>query len=201
MTLVWKHPFTAIVSGPSGAGKTSFVVRFLQNASMIMQPPPSNMLYCYGTWQDTFSSLARKVDFHEGIPDKASLRNGMLLIIDDLMNDVDQRVIDLFTKHSHHMGVSVMFLTQNFFYKNMRTITLNAHYLVLFKSPRDVSQVQHLAKQMYPGKSSFFVQSFKDATEQPFSYMVVDLKPDTPDEQRLRSGIFPDELNYVYLPR
>src|SRR6185436_5529989 len=169
-----------VISGPSGAGKTTtFVMTFLKHMHEIVEPPPTTVLYCYGTWQDACKNLAG-VQFYEGIPDKASLRNGMLLIIDDLMNDVDQRVIDLFTKHSHHMGVSVMFLTQNFFYKNMRTITLNAHYLVLFKSPRDVSQVQHLAKQMYPGKSSFFVQSFKDATEQPFSYMVVDLKPDTP---------------------
>ena len=46
--------------------------------------------------------------------------------------------------------MSVIFLTQNLFHKNkhMRTISLNAHYLVLFKNPRDVEQFTTLARQM-----------------------------------------------------
>lgn len=200
MALIWKHPFTACISGPSGCGKSTFVFRFLKHASQIMSPAPTRVVYCYGEWQPSFGELLN-VEFHEGLPDKGKLKSGQLLIIDDLMNEVDQRVVDIFTKHSHHIGVSVMFLTQNFFYKSMRTITLNAHYLVLFKSPRDVSQMQHLAKQMYPVKSRFFVDAFKDATMQPYGYLIVDLKPDTPEEYRLRTGVFPDDVNYVYIPR
>jgi len=68
-----------------------------------------------------------------------------------------QRVTQIFTKTSHHMEVSVLYLTQNIFYgeKQNRTIGLNAHYLVLFKNPRDATQVSHLARQMYPGKTNF----------------------------------------------
>ena len=104
----------------------------------MMHPAPKHVLYCYGTWQSAFDDL-RGVELHDGLPDKNQLKSDQLLIIDDLMNEVDQRVVDLFTKHSHHIGVSVIFLTQNFFYKTMRTITLNCHYLVMFKSPRDAS--------------------------------------------------------------
>jgi len=47
----------------------------------------------------------------------------------------------MFTKISHHRNVSVVYLTQNVFDKNKyaRTISLNAHYLVLIKNPRDAS--------------------------------------------------------------
>lgn len=200
MALTWKHPFTACVSGPSGAGKSSFVFRFMNYVNEIMRPAPTSILYCYDSWQGAFENL-RGVEFHDGLPSKDQLKSGQLLIVDDLMNEVDQKIVDIFTKHSHHLGVSVMFLTQNFFYKTMRTITLNCHYLVLFKSPRDSSQMQHLAKQMYPSNSRFFVETFADATREPYSYLVIDLKPDTPDEYRLRSGIFPGEVNYVYVPR
>ena len=32
-------------------------------------------------------------------------------------------------------------------------LSLNSHYIVLFKNARDATQVAHLARQMYPGKS------------------------------------------------
>jgi len=65
----------------------------------------------------------------------------VLLIVDDLMQETDQSVAILFTKGSHHRGVNIIFLAQNLFPKNKfaRTISLNAHYMVLFKNPRDAS--------------------------------------------------------------
>ena len=79
-------------------------------------------------------------------------------------------------------------------------MTLNAHYLILFKNPRDMSQLTFLARQMFPKKPKYMVDAFADATAKPFTYLVVDLKAETEDKHRLRSGIFPDETNYVYIP-
>ena len=154
MSLVWKHPFTAIVCGPTGCGKTSFVQKFIQNAKLVISPPPTHIVWCYGVYQSAFDNL-KNVEFIEGLPDTDVLKPGTLLIIDDLMHEADGRVDKIFTKHSHHNGVSVMFLTQNLFHKGARTMTLNAHYLVLFKNPRDKMQITFLARQMYPGKSKF----------------------------------------------
>jgi len=58
----------------------------------------------------------------------------VLLIVDDLMNETDDSVANLFTKGSHHRNIIVAFLVQNLFHKNkhIRTISLNAHYMVLF---------------------------------------------------------------------
>jgi len=68
-------------------------------------------------------------------------REPVLLIVDDLMQETDQSVANLFTKGSHHRDVSIMFLAQNLFSKNKfaRTMSLNAHYMVLFKNTRDAS--------------------------------------------------------------
>ena len=43
----------------------------------------------------------------------------------------DQRVVDLFTRGSHHRGISVLYLAQNLFPpgKLSRTISLNSHYM------------------------------------------------------------------------
>ena len=52
------------------------------------------------------------VEFHEGLPDISQFdgRMRVLLIIDDLMNEADQKVCDIFTKLSHHRNVSVVFV-------------------------------------------------------------------------------------------
>jgi hypothetical protein len=200
MALEWKHPFTAIVAGPTGCGKTSFVLKFVEHAAQVVVPAPSHILWCYGTYQDIFHKVSN-VDFHEGIPDINDIQKGSLVILDDLMHEADDRVNKIFTKYSHHKDVSVMFLTQNIFHKNARTMTLNSHYLVLFKNPRDAAQISFLARQIFPSKPKFMMEAFADATSKPFTYLVVDLKADTEDNLRLRSGIFPEELNYAYLPK
>jgi GTPase SAR1 family protein len=109
--MTWKHPFTCTIAGPSSSGKTSFVLKFIKHA--IIVPPPTSILWCYGTFQEIFNTIDN-VEFHEGIPEVSQLKKGLLLILDDLMHEADDRVNKIFTKHSHHMDVSVMFLTHDY---------------------------------------------------------------------------------------
>jgi len=127
----------------------------------------------------------------------------VLLVVDDLMNETYDSIANLFTKGSHHRNISIVFLVQNLFHKNkhIRTISLNAHYMVLFKNPRDASQFASFARQMYPTKSAFAVEAYKDATREPYSYLFVDLRPEQHEDLRLRTNIFPDETGYVYVPK
>jgi len=137
MSLSLQHPFTAIIGGPTGCGKTYFVFRLIKNAHQMVDPPPSQIWYCYGKFQPLFRQYPR-VKFHEGLPDVLWFdgRQPILLIIDDLMQETDGTVANLFTKGSHHRNISVIYLTQNLFHKNphMRTISLNSHYMILFKN-------------------------------------------------------------------
>ena len=112
------------------------------------------------------------------------------------MSQIDDRVENIFTKLSHHKSVSVLFLTQNLFFKSKqtRTISLNSHYIVVFKNARDAMQISNLARQMYPGNSKFMVEAFKDATSGPYGYLLIDMKPYTEEAYRLRTNIFPGRL-------
>jgi hypothetical protein len=80
------------------------------------------------------------------------------MILDDLMDETDQRVAPLFTKKSYHRNISVMYIVQNLFHH--RTISLNAHYMVLFQNLTDVSQIMALAHQMYSKRTEFFLEAF-----------------------------------------
>jgi len=73
--------------------------------------------------------------------------------------------------------------------------------MVLFKNPRDASQFASLVRQMYPNKSAFAVEAYKDATREPYSYLLVNLHREQDEELRLWTNIFPRETQYVYVPK
>lgn len=200
----WKHPFTAIVAGPTSSGKTVFVFKLIVNVNEMIVPQPEKILYCYSEYQPIFNQYPQ-VTFHEGLPDKDGFdgQHRTLLIIDDLMSESNDSVANIFTKYSHHRNISVLFITQNLFFnsKYSRTMSLNSHYIIMFKNPRDTMQIATLARQMYPGKSKFLVEAFKDATSKPFGYLLLDLKPDTEEKYRVRTNVFPDEVQYVYIAK
>ena len=121
----WKHPFTCIVAGPTGCGKSTFVTRMLRHAAAMIDPPPNGSrgvtengkrLTQRWTWVD--------VRFEEGLPSASmfdsSTRN--LIVIDDLMAETDERVTTMFTKKSHHRNTSVLYLVQNLFPKTKRVV-------------------------------------------------------------------------------
>ena len=201
----WKHPFTCIVAGPTGCGKTTFVARLLRNAPSMINPAPEHVTWYYGEWQSVYENLdIPNVRLEQGLPTVFDTGKRNVVVLDDLMAETDGRVTDLFTKKSHHSNTSVIYLVQNLFpkHKESRTISLNAQYMVVFKNPRDAAQVTHLAKQMYPGCVEFVQEAFKDATSVPYGYLLVDLKQDTPEDIRLRTTILPDDNDqYVYVPK
>ncbi len=199
---IWLAPFTCVISGPTGSGKSAFVQRLIKHSGVVISPPPDRILYCYGTFQQIFREMDG-VEFNEGLPSLKEFDGSRhtLVVIDDLMHETNDIVSKLFTRGSHHTNTSVIFITQNLFHadKVTRTITLNAQYMVLFKNVRDKSQISHLSRQMYPGNSKHMIEAYIDATSQPYSYLFVDLKPSTDEEHRLKACIFPDDKdNYVY---
>jgi hypothetical protein len=88
----------------------------------------------------------------------------------------DPRVSDLFTQDSHHLGMSVLYLTQNLFPlgEHSRMISLNSHILVMFRNPHDSLGFSTLARQMFPKHTRYLLDAFHDATSRPYGYLVID---------------------------
>ena len=201
------HPFTCIVAGPTCSGKT-FLVRSIIKEKVI-EPKPEKVVWLYAEDQPLYKDLGSSIEFIQGIPDDIESRfDGKApttIIIDDLMTQLhsDQRLTRLFTVGSHHRNLSVIFIVQNLFHqgKEMRNLSLNSHYIILFKNPRDRFQVSVLARQMYPGKAKFLEEAYNDATKGHYGYLILDLKPDTDEDFRVRTGILPGDVPLVYMPK
>jgi len=205
---LFKHPFTAIVSGPTKAGKTVWVRNLIINAEDMVSPPPIEVYYCYSEWQPLYQELASKgVHMIEGLPDMNALKSTSniprLLILDDLMQEMknEKKLVQLFTRGSHHWNLSIMHIVQNLFYDGLRTSRVNAQYLILMKNPSDQLQASTLAKQLFPGNTRYFMEAYKDATSESFGYLLIDLSQDTEENMRLRTNVFPGQLSVVYIPK
>ncbi len=196
------HPFTMTVAGPTASGKTVWTKHVLEHSSTLIQPSPYRIIWFYRRWQPLYSEMAQTIPnltFIQGIPhtlhedDFIDSRHPHLLIFDDLMKDATQSkaVCDLYTEGSHHRNLSVINLLQNLYYqgKENRTMNLNSQYLVLFKNPRDRQQVAVLARQMYPQRWQYFMDKFQEATSKPYGCLLIDLKQETSESNRLKDGV------------
>lgn len=190
MSLKFVHPFTCMVAGPTSSGKTVLVENLLRNHAKIFSKlsPSPKILWCHGQDQERYKPNTL-IEYHDGLIEDPSGYD--IIIVDDLMNEMgnNNRLLNLFTKGSHHMKISVFFIVQNIFHqaKNMRGISLNCQYLILMKNPRDKSQIHCLARQLYPTKTKLFIKVFEDATRDPYSYLKVDLTPQTPENLRVQA--------------
>ena len=205
----FEHPFTSIIAGMTASGKTAWVRSLLQQASETIYPPPERIVWCYSQWQPAYTQMLvamPHIEFVKGIPTALEqdsyfdVNKRNLIVFDDQMIDAskDKRIVNLFTRGSHHRNLSVIYIVQNLFHqgKGSRSISLNSHYLVLFKNPRDKLQILTLAKQMYPGQTDFFLNQYEEAVKRPFGYLLIDLKTTTQDNCRLRTNVLPSEEGF-----
>ena len=200
-------PSTFIISGPSGSGKTEFVYKLITNAKDLFEEPLDKIYYFYGVWQSRFDQIyeGQVVEYFKGLPDYPFLEdlkeeNHKLLIIDDQQLEAlnSKLVADLFTKFSHHKNITTILILQNLFHqgKYSRDISLNAHYFVLFKNQRDINQIKILGNQL--GLSNLLLESYFDATKDPFTYLLIDISPTSNRNFMLRTHIFPQEHATIY---
>ena len=203
-------PFTMLIAGPTSCGKSHLVFNIIENVKTLITPNTDNITYCYSQWQEGFEKLKSKVTFHEGLMSREELFNSkrdtsqhMLLIIDDLLDPEYAPVVrDLFIRGSHHLNMSVVFITQNLFIpnKDYRTLSLNAHYIIVFKNPRDMSQIRHLSQQAFPSHPGFLTLVYNNETQEKHSYIVLDCKQGTPDELRVRNSVTTPWNTLVFIP-
>ena len=184
------------VVGPSHSGKTTFVLDLLENRNEVFDCVPNRVIWCFGIYQmDLNASLQRKgYQHHSGIVNVSEIRANDIVVLDDLLNESknSNEVTAMFTRAAHHKPCFIIFIMQNLFPpgKESRTRSLNTHFYVLFKNPRDKSQIEFLSRQVSPRNSKAIVQIFESATEKPHSYLFIDFTQECPDEYRFRSNLF-----------
>ena len=206
----FQHPAAAIVAGPSGAGKSQFIIRVLKNRDVMFDVKFVDIVWCYGEEKaiPEYVKNNHSIRTFQGVPSTCDIitdgdvTKPRLLILDDLQSESKSKVDDLYSRGSHHLNVSVFLILQNIFHKGKRDISLNSSYIVFFKSPRDQSQINYLARQINSKNPRVVTDAYRDSTLKSHGYLLIDLKQRTPENQRLCTNIFPDDVNtYCYVEK
>ncbi len=204
-------PTTIGVFGCTQSGKSTFIQKLLTQSTDMFNTPPKWILYCYGVHDDRYDEMQKAIPILTlcmGLPDRETIeqltenRHHGVVVLDDLMASAmeDKNAQNMFIMGSHHRNMTIIYVGQNIFYQGRcaRTISLNLHYMVLFRNLRDKSQIRTFAQQAFPGQVSDFMSVYKDIHSRPFSYLVVDLHPHTNDDYRLRTNVFVGEEPIIY---
>lgn len=200
-----RHPSTMICAGQTGSGKSFFTKKLLENKNNVFAPlPPKHVILFYREWQKLYEEMRAGNlvnEFIKGMPDEKTLKkllsknmknSGTLVIFDDLMSDIGNTLSNCFTVYSHHYNTTVLLLIQSLFLENKsyRICSLNSHYIILMKNKRDGASVSYLARQISPYNTRYITQAYAKATENPYSYLLFDMRQETNDLIRIRNNIF-----------
>ena len=119
------HPFSMLVAGPRGAGKSEFIKQLLSLKRYIITNPPEIIVWFYGRHQpDLFRSLSQEIpsiEFYEGLTTNIEIifdrSKQNICIINDLVQSAsgNQLVKNLFI-NGRDLSLSVVFVRQNLFY-------------------------------------------------------------------------------------
>ena len=198
--------FKAIISGSSGSGKTTLCREILKKSREIMADPPKEVFYFYQIYQkslfngieEDLNAIGVSVKFMQGSPSDEELESVIVskvkpavVVLDDLQQQLGRGISNLFTVGSSHARISIILMVQNLFDKNphLRTCSLSATSIWLTKSVRDQTQIFSLGRQLMPSRGSSLVKIFQEATREPFSYLMIDLRQTCPEYLRLRSNV------------
>ena len=140
------------------------------------------------------------VELVKGLPENLVTLRGSLLVIDDLAATSAKEIKAWHIRKSHHYHTNCITINQSLFDKDpvFRSISLNSHFLIVHKNPRDNSQITYLARQLSPTNIKFLTEAYFDSTKRPYSYLLCDLRQDTNNFYRYRSSVFPNEA-FVYV--
>lgn len=199
------HPSLSCLASGSQCGKTSFCVRLVKHSEYVYDTKFSHIIWCYEGGEDTVPRDDLKdvsgIRYHPGLPsDFSELPQNSLIIVDDCsttsMNS--ESVLKASVQGCHHNLQSIVLIYHNLFNagKNCRSVGLNSHYYVLFRSLRSRSQYDIFFRQVSPANWRHYRTIYNtEIAPHPYSYLIVDCHPASSVEEafRLRSHIFPDD--------
>ena len=96
-----------------------------------------------------------------------------------------------------HRGLNTVYIKHNLFHQSNlgRDVELQNTHIVLFKSPRDVLQINTLSQQL--GLGSQLKEWYQEATSVPYVHILIDLTPKTVDSLRYcsKNGSVPTKFH------
>ena len=125
-----QHPFSMLVAGGTGAGKTAFTKHLLKEGNWLIHPTPQRIIWCYAKHQPNLlkelTEIVQAIQYVQGIPSEIdslfdqNVNN--LIILDSTMDEAsqDKRISQLFTRWEAWQFIGYLPYTKCFSQKSER---------------------------------------------------------------------------------
>ena len=174
--------------GSSGSGKSHLIYDWLVFGTS--QPEFDKIYYFYHYYKSFYGLMSKNIkniEFVQGVDFELILNlpnNGTkyLLIFDDSCEEISRskEFVKIATA-GRHKGLGTVYIKHNLFHQSRlgRDIELQNTHIVLFKSPRDVLQINKLSQQL--GLGSQLKDWYTTATSILYGHLLIDLTPKAVD--------------------
>ena len=195
MDLRFRNDRVMCIAGPSQSGKTHFVLKLLDQRQEHFVNPLDGVLWCYGIYDPTLHRQLENKGYklHRGLPNEADIEPNSICVMDDLLTESQssKEVTNMCTRLAHHKPCLVILIVQNLFPggKDARTRSLNTHYYIIFKNPRDNLQFEIFARQIKAHQAKSLISAYEDATQSPYGYLLIDFTQECHDSLRYRTNV------------
>lgn len=192
--------------GSSGSGKTSTIAKLMERRHLHF-PDVTKFIYFH------HERAPPKIDnilCLPGMVDMDIVRSfsseKLVVFCDDQQSQLESKegsklIADIYNVESSHVPFTFILLVQSIF-KLCRDVRISAKYILIFDSKGDGLNSRNVIQQTF-GSQQYkrALECFLDATRnKPYSSLLIDNCPQTPDEFRLLTDITSD-YPIVYVPR
>jgi len=206
----FNHPFTCLITGSTGVGKTTFVKKLLLSNRISNLDQFSCVYYFYPNeldnppvnWDKEFEDL--EVSYHNELPDatffKLAKENSLIVFDDDYykLSNCDE-FAKAFRVYARKYNISVIAISQTYYegQKHGRTIRNNCNIHVLFNNYGDHTINLRAARAL--GFERQFKEAAKEAYQKNHGYVIIFIGPQVKNNKlRLQTNFFHKTKNYCF---
>ena len=204
------HPFTCIITGSTGVGKTTFVKKLilserisnLDHFSCIYYFYPNELEFPPVSWDRDFENL--EVSFHNELPDAVffnSIKKDSLVVFDDdyyKLSNCDE-FAKAFRVYARKFNVSIIAISQTYYegQKHGRTIRNNCNIHILFNNYGDQKINLRAARAL--GFERQFKEAAKEAYNGSHGYIIIFTGPKVKNKKlRVQTNFLRSSKNYCF---
>jgi hypothetical protein len=189
--------FRMLISGASGGGKTNMMMNLILHHlrfdklylySRHLYDPKDVYISCISLFEKAQKRVQKRLkdpnykiieysDKFEDIPTYDQYDNKLvnLVVIDDFVNEPNQKKIVEYYTSGRHSNISIFYLSQSMYLVD-KTIRLNCNYIAIFETP-SARELRMLASEFCAEKTyEEIVEMMKEALNEPFSFFLIDKK-------------------------
>jgi hypothetical protein len=202
----FKHPLRAIFYAPSYSGKTTQIMKLLEDKDFIKQFKKNIFLFSPTSFSDkSYKDLIPEKNIFEDYDEdvineimeeskglikshKGKKKYPILLILDDAITDINRNGIlnKVFTKGRHY-NLSILVSTQQA-HLCTPTMRLNCSHKVIFPQKLNDMELKALSE-LLPIDKKLFLEMVDDIRKsEPYSFLLVDLTAPNAEKMFLKNG-------------